>query len=124
MQQTNQELVLLWANTDKRKAFLANYKNWGSWLTVQELGLTYYRYDLPKGEKILVMEYQRRNPYPIANEESLQTVVVYYLWDGAFFIPNPAGEYFITDKLKNLKVEMQKDIRAKADANIPTVANG
>lgn len=112
MQQTNQELMRLWANTEKRKGFLANYKEWGVWLTVSELGLTYYKYELPKGGRILAMEYKRQNPYPLKDEGQLQTITIYYLWDGEHFIPSPAGEYYIADRLKNLKMELQKELRA------------
>jgi len=103
MEWTNQELTRLWANTEKRKGFLANYKEWGVWITVSELGLTYYKYELPKdGGRILAMEYQRQNPYPRDDENLIQTIVVYYLWEGEYFIPNTAGEYFIIDRLKKL----------------------
>jgi hypothetical protein len=47
MRTTNQELVRLWANAEKRKAFLADYTKWGVWLTIPEIELTYYQYELP-----------------------------------------------------------------------------
>jgi hypothetical protein len=115
MQSTNQELVKLWANADKRSAFLKSYKNWGCWLTVPELGLTYYRYDLPNNARILVMEYQRLNPYPINGEGKIQTLSVYYLWEGEHFVPSPASEYQITNRLKELKMELQKELCAETD---------
>jgi hypothetical protein len=116
MQVTNQELLRLWANAEKRKSFLKSYKEWGTWLTVSELGLTYFKYELPKGGRIVAMEYQRATPYPMEDEERLQTIAIYYLWDGEHFIPNPAGEYYITDRLKNLKMELQKELRTKTTA--------
>ena len=117
MQWTKQELVQLWMNGDKRKEFAKNYKAWGIWLTVPELGQTYYRYDLPDGGRILAMEYQRINPYPASGEGELQTITIYYLWDGEYFSPSSASEYFITDRLKNLKVTLQKELRAEQPAD-------
>ena len=114
MQSTNQELVRLWANADKRSEFLATHKKWGVWLTIPELGLIYYRYELPKGDRILAMEYQRKNSYPRTDEEVLQTVTVYYLWEGELFTPNPASVSYITNRLKELKVEIQKELRTEA----------
>ena len=106
------ELVKLWGNNDKRREFLKQYHDWGIWLTVSELGLTYYKYELPEGGSILAMEYQRENPYPQhTNGEKVQTIMVYYLWDGEYFIPSPAGEFAIVDRLKNLKTAMQKELR-------------
>jgi len=114
MQWTKEELVKLWANSDKRREFLKNYKDWGVWLTVPELGLTYYQYALSDGDKILVMEYKRQNPYPISGEETLHTVALYYLWDGEHFIPNSTSEWEITDRLKKLKAKMQKELRSES----------
>jgi hypothetical protein len=106
MERTKQELAKLWANADKRRDFLKNYKEWGVWLTVPELGLTYYKYELPKDSSILAMEYTRPNPYPVSGEGKFQTIATYYLWDGEYFTPNSVSEYTITDLLKKLKVEM------------------
>ena len=111
MQWTKKELVQLWMNTDKRRDFLKNYKEWGIWLTVPELGLEYYKYELPDGSRILVMEYRRPNPYPRSNEESLQTFTIYYLWDSEYFNPCPSSEYTLTDLFKKLKAEYQKELR-------------
>jgi hypothetical protein len=114
MECTKNELIKLWVNSDKRREFLKTYKEWGVWLTVQELGLTYYKYELPDGCRILAMEYQRENPYPVSGDGERQTITVYYLWEGELFTPSPASEYTITDKLKNLKTAMQKELRAEA----------
>ena len=113
MQSTKKDLVKLWANADKRKEFLKNYKEWGDvWLTVPELGLSYYKYDLPGKGHIITMEYSRHNPYPRPGDEPLQTITVYYLWESEFFNPSPSSEYTITDRLKQLKLELQTKLRA------------
>ena len=103
----------LWGNNDKRREFIKGYKSWGVWLTVPELGQTYYRYDLPDGGRIMAMEYQRRNPYPVGDEGNLQTITIYYLWDGEYFVPNATSEYALVDRLKTLKTAMQKELRSE-----------
>jgi hypothetical protein len=111
MQHTKNELIKLWGNNDKRREFFKNYRTWGVWLTVSELGQTYYQYVLPDSTKILAMEYIRENYYPHSDEDKLQTITVYYLWDGEHFIPNAISEFSIADKLKTLKLELQKELR-------------
>jgi hypothetical protein len=114
MQHTKKELVQLWANNDKRREFIKNYKDWGVWLTVPELGQTYYKYELPDGSgRFLAMEYRRENYYQLAGEGQLQTITIYYLWDGEHFIPNSASDYVLADRLKNLKTSMQKELRSE-----------
>ncbi len=114
---TNNEPVRLWANDEKRRAFLADYKEWGVWLNITELGLVYYKYDLPKGHRILAMEYQRKDPYSPGSGAPLQTVVLYYLWeDGDRFAPIPAGESYLADWLKHLKWELKRELQAQPDA--------
>ena len=114
MERTNKELVELWKNDAKRKEFLKNYREWGVWITTPELGLTYYKYELPEGGKILAMEYQRENTYRMGGDGKYQTITLYYLWTGELFVPNTSNEYSITDVLKRLKVAMQKEFRAGA----------
>ena len=84
MKQAKRELVMLWSNHEKRRGFLKNYKEWGVWLTVPELRQKYYRFDRPGDSRILVMEYQRKNPYATSDERQIMTIVVNYLWDGEF----------------------------------------
>jgi hypothetical protein len=115
MQWTKEELIKLWTNNDKRKEFLKNYEEWGVWLTVAELGLTYYQYTLPDDSgRILAMAYKRPNPYTRSDEDALQTAVIYYVWEGEHFIPSPASEYEIVDRLKKLKAAMQAEIRTES----------
>ena len=116
MEQRNKELVELWKNDDRRREFLKNYKEWGVWITTPELGLTYYKYELPEGSKILAMEYQRENSYLVGDEGKYQTVTTYYLWTGELFVPHFSNESSIVDCLKRLKVDMHKELRAGAEA--------
>jgi hypothetical protein len=112
-QKAKYELIQLWANTDKRREFLKDYTNWGIWNTAPELGLVYYRYDLPDGGRILAMEYQHENRYAYSGEEGLQTSTVYYLWDGEYFYPQTTSEYTIIERLKNLKAALQNELRSE-----------
>ncbi len=110
---TNTELIRLWANDEKRRTFLADYKEWGVWLNISELGLVYYKYDLPKGHRILAVEYQRKDSYAPVGGASLQTVVLFYLWeDGDRFAPTAAVETYIADWLMHLKWELKRELQA------------
>jgi hypothetical protein len=55
---TDEQIVKLWKNDSTRKAWLDAYSDWGVWLETPELGLTYYKYDLPDGIRIIVCEYE------------------------------------------------------------------
>ncbi len=113
----NAELIRLWANDEKRRAFLANFKEWGVWLNITELGLVYYKYDLPKGHRILAMEYQRVDPYTLGSGAPLKTVVNYYIWeDGDRFDPTAAVETYITDWLMHFKWELKRELQTQPDA--------
>lgn len=98
---TTQELLSLWANNDKRRAFVKNYKVWGVWFVQAELDLTYYKYDLPGGGRIIAMEYFR-DPYRGEGTEPLMRVV-FYLQRGKCFVPSEASDYSIADRLKEIK---------------------
>ncbi|MCL2082503.1 MAG: hypothetical protein FWH04_04615 [Oscillospiraceae bacterium] len=113
MQQKKEELIRLWANGGKRTEFLKNYKEWGEWLTVPELGQTYYQYKLPDGTRIIAMEYKREHSRFTSGDGQLQTITVYYLWEGKWFNPNPTSEYGVTERLKTLKMSMQKELRTE-----------
>ena len=115
MEWTKQELIQKWMNTEKRRQFLKDYKAWGVWLTVPELGLTYYKYKLPGSGRLLAMEYQHQNPYYQSyGGEEFETTVINYLWEGEYFIPNPASEYGIIERFKKLKAEFQKELRSQS----------
>jgi len=114
---TKSELVKLWTNNEKRREFFKNYKEWGVWLTVPELGLVYYKYTLPDGGRIVAMEYQSKNPYPAYGGGEIQTTASYYLWDGEYFSPTFASDYEIVDRLKKLKVTLQAELRSEPVAD-------
>ena len=82
-----------------------------------ELGLTYYKYELPGGTRILAMEYPHKNAYPHLGGGEVQTYTNYYLWDSEFFSPSSVSKYKIVDALKTLKGQMQAELNPKADEN-------
>ena len=116
---TNQELVKLLSNHKKRTAFIQDFKSWGVWFTQPELNLTYYKYDLSDGSRLIVMEYLRK-PYPGEKTADGSTAIVChnrYLQIGAYFNPFAASAYAITDHLKNLKEKLAKELRENARAD-------
>jgi hypothetical protein len=55
---TDEQIVELWKNDSIRRAWLNAYRDWGVWLQTPELGLTYYKFKLPNGGRIIVCEYK------------------------------------------------------------------
>jgi hypothetical protein len=106
---TDQELLKLWSNDQKRRAFVQNYKTWGVWFSQSELGLTFYKYELSDA-KIIVMEYMRE-PYfsekPLGNNKGI-VCRKFYLQRGAFFSPDSVSDHVIAEHLKKLKEKMAK----------------
>lgn len=116
---TNEEkhkLVKLWANIEKRRAFVGEYKTWGVWFTVPELDLTFYKYDIPEGNRIIAMEY-KREPHYREETGALNGVIIdyqLYLQRSEYFKPSCTNDYAINDYLKDLKVKMQKELKESA----------
>ena len=111
---TNQQLVKLLANDQKRRAFVNNYKAWGLWFSQPELDLTYYKYDLPSGGRIIAMEYLRA-PFPSEKPAGDNTAVVcksLYLQTGDYFSPTAVSDYTVAEHLKNLKATLAKELAA------------
>jgi len=109
---TNQELVNLWANDQKRRAFVNDYKSWGIWFSQPELDLTYYKYDLPGCGRIIVMEYLR-SPYPSEKLTGSNKAVVcktFHLQLGDYFNPSAVSEHVIAEHLKLLKAKLAKGL--------------
>jgi hypothetical protein len=55
---TDEQIVELWKNDSIRRAWLDAYRDWGVWFQTPELGLTYYKYDLPDRRRIIVCEHE------------------------------------------------------------------
>lgn len=45
-------------NKKERELFIENYRKWGIWKEIPELGLKYYRYDFPNGTYMMIVEYR------------------------------------------------------------------
>ena len=108
----NHQLVKLLANDQKRRAFVNNYKAWGLWFSQPELDLTYFKYDLPCGGKIIAMEYLRV-PFPSEKPAENHTAVVcksFYLQTGDYFSPTAVSDYTVAEHLKNLKATLAKEL--------------
>ena len=108
---TTQELLTLWANDQKRREFVQNFKIWDVWFTQPELDLTFYKYDLPGGGRLIAMEYLKE---PYSREEANGEVdfVVnhkFYLQKGKYFNPSAASDFEIAERLKEIKATLQAE---------------
>ena len=45
-------------NTEERRTWLENYKDWGVWYTDNRIGVTYYKYEFPNKTVLIVEEYK------------------------------------------------------------------
>ena len=107
---TNNELAKLWSNNEKRRAFIQNFKAWGVWFTQPELDLTFYKYDLPGGSRIIAMEYLR-DFYPYERPEDGRKYAVnhlLYLQHGKYFSPTTVSEHVLAGRLMDLKEKLMK----------------
>ena len=108
---TDQELVRLWVNDTKRREFIRDYKSWGIWFFQPGLGLTFFKYDLPGGNQIIVMEYQRESYKNESSKNSSDTVTCQklYLQIGKHFTPHSVSESVIAEQLKSIKTNLLKE---------------
>jgi len=113
---TKQEQIKLWGNDKGRRAFVKTYKDWGVWLEIPELKQTFYRYALPNGHTIVVMEHPRKNYSPGEGEDEFVISPRYFLQKETYFIPDASSDYAIADELKNLKQQFLQEAK-KAQAN-------
>lgn len=112
---TIQEQVKLWGNSSKRRKFLENYKDWGVWFTVEQLDLTFYKYDLSNGNRVIAMEYKRSVYHPSENEQPWRPAYKLYIQDaGKTFQANALYEGYVESYLKDEKVRLQQALRQQA----------
>ena len=108
----NNNLVQLWANDAKRKAFIEAYKEWGEWLRVPELELIFFRYTLPNGDIIIAMEHQAHSFYRSSKGEWKSDVRYYLQGKGQPFTPSSnMGIWSVADQLKSAKIQMQQEMK-------------
>ena len=99
----------IWSNDEKRRAFCENYKAWGVWFRVPQLETVYYKYDLPNGARLVVMEYQSKMPYLRNSEPAYKTAHTYYLiHTGGKFKPEGRSEAFLSNYLMQMRKELLK----------------
>ena len=103
MKYSNEELLKLWANDKKRREFVDKYKEWGVYSSAPEMNLTFYRYELSDGVKIVVMEYLQKTHSSKPESIGWRTETKVYLQKDACFMPHAVSEYVISDHLKILK---------------------
>ena len=108
---TDKELLVLWANDQKRRKFVQNFKIWGVWFAQPELDLTFYKYDLPGSGRIIAMEYLRE-PYNSEKSDGDVEFVVnhkFYLQKGKYFNPSASSDFEIAERLKEIKATLQAE---------------
>ena len=72
-------------NNVERHRFLENYREWGVWQTLPDLGLTFYRHKVDD-YYIVAMEYRWEIPF---SDDGRKAGVYFYRWkDGRPFVPN------------------------------------
>ena len=103
MMYSNEELLKLWSNSAKRKDFVEKYKDWGVFIEVPELRMTYYKFELPDGAVVFVMEHMQEVYDPDARAMKWDTGKKYYLQKDEFFEPRPVGVSSIDEHLMSLK---------------------
>jgi len=111
---TTHELLSLWSNDQKRREFIKNYKVWGWWFSQPELNLTYYKYDLPGGGRIIAMEYLRE-PYTSERYKCREGFIKcenFYLQRGDYFNPSASSDHEIAEHLKHLKIVLAKELKS------------
>lgn len=50
-------------NTEQRKEWLRNYRDWGIWYEDNHIGVKYYKYDFSNGARLIVEEYEEYSMY-------------------------------------------------------------
>ena len=107
-----QELIKLWSNDKKRKAFVEDYKTWGVWFTQPELDLTFYKFDFENGSRLIVMEYLR-SPYTSERTRIQSKSILcrrYYLQTGDYFNPSAVSDFAIAEHLKLMKMQLSFEL--------------
>lgn len=101
--QQQPELPVL-KNDDQRKEFLNNYQRWPVWFEVPEAAETYYRYDLPDGDSIVVCEYHQYIPHLKNPEQTYERM--YLLEQGYHYLADCKTN--MTSLIERLKYKYRK----------------
>lgn len=105
----NQELIKLWSNDTKRREFVGNYKNTADEIIEEpRLGLKFFITILPNGHKIIALEHWATNYSYLTKQYGEKSIrVKYYYQKKDWFEPSAVSESFISEMLKDLKMELQ-----------------
>jgi len=109
----SKNLIKLWNNSEKRKAFLENYQSWGVWITTPELDLTYYRYIMPDGAAIIAMEHMsERYDWKTGTAATYEKKACFYVQKPDVpFLPRAQSISSVAEILMAAKAALQKQIR-------------
>jgi len=110
MKYSNEELKKLWANHEKRQAFTKLYKDWDIHATIPDLNLTFYKYDLPDGSTLFVLDHMQRNHSRYGNKRKWLFRTKMYLQKEEYFEPRATSESEVCNHLKALKMKLQGGI--------------
>lgn len=103
---TIKDYIQAWKNDTSRRTFIQNYKSWGVWLTVPELDLTFYRYQLPNGWYIIAMTHAQKTYYPHDGEPEWHESTQFYLQKYDRFMPERTSDSAIAGELLALKQKL------------------
>jgi len=103
MKHTGDELKKLWSNNNKRRAFVEDYTGWEILAVTPQLGLKYYKYDLPDESRIIVLEFMQKSWRSGKHEP---TIDFFLQLKGKLFNPHPTNIGWICEHLKDLKKEL------------------
>lgn len=103
---TKQDILNL-TNESKRKAILADWKNWGIWHKAPEIGLYVYRLDLPNGSFFTASWYDGDDFFPGSGSMGNVNRPRYnFSGAGGKLKAGSVAESVLTDKLKELRKEL------------------
>jgi len=115
MNYSKEELIKLWGNSAKRKAFVEQYKEWGVYVSIPELTLTFYKCDLPDGSIIFVMEHMQENYDHKIGKCKWEIDKLMYLQKGEYFTTHRVSISHIDEHLMGLKQKFLKDKEGGGD---------
>lgn len=108
----SKDYIKLWSNDKKRREFIADYHNTAIEVIIEPtLELAFYVTKLPNEHKIIVMEHWAKN-YDYRTKDDTKKVIhtKYFYQDEDFFEPTVVSDSFISNRLKDLKAELQKEM--------------
>jgi hypothetical protein len=104
----SKELIEKLKNKDTRRKFARGYKDWGVWFEVPETREIYYKFELPEGARIVVMERDFRD-FRSGGEAGFERgIAAYYSEHPNFFSRRIISENELDWILLDVKKELLK----------------